>query len=45
MIRNHSIQFKFTTITVLTTTIVLVLASAVFVRLEVNNYRRALARN
>ena len=42
MIRNLSIRHKFTAITVLVTTIVLVLASALFVALEINNYKRAL---
>ena len=44
MIRNLSVRHKFTAIAVITTTIVVLLASTVFVALEVNNYRRALAQ-
>jgi signal transduction histidine kinase len=44
MIRNLSVRHKFTAIAVLTTTIVVVLASSVFVALEINNYRRALVQ-
>ena len=44
MIRNLSIRHKFTAITVLVTTIVLVLASVLFVALEINNYKRALVQ-
>ncbi|NKB50001.1 MAG: HAMP domain-containing protein [Alphaproteobacteria bacterium] len=44
MIRNLSVRHKFTAISVLTTTIVVVIASTVFVGLEINNYRRALVQ-
>lgn len=44
MIRNLSVRHKFTAISVLTTTIVVIIASTVFVGLEVNNYRRALVQ-
>ena len=44
MFRNLSVRHKFTAIAVLTTTIVVVLASSVFVVLEINNYRRALVQ-
>ncbi|MCZ6511649.1 MAG: ATP-binding protein [Alphaproteobacteria bacterium] len=44
MIRNLSVRHKFTATSVLTTTIVVVIASLVFVGLEINNYRRALVQ-
>jgi signal transduction histidine kinase len=44
MIRNLSVRHKVTAITVMTTTIVLALASLLFVGLEINNYRRALVQ-
>jgi signal transduction histidine kinase len=44
MIRNLSVRHKVTAIAVMTTTIVLVLASVLFVALEINNYRRALVQ-
>lgn len=44
MIRNLSVRHKFTAISVLTTTIVVIIASTVFVGLEINNYRRALVQ-
>ncbi len=44
MIRNLSVRHKFTAISVLTTMIVVLIASSVFVGLEINNYRRALVQ-
>jgi len=44
MIRNLSVRHKFTAISVLTTMIVVLVTSTVFVGLEVNNYRRALVQ-
>ncbi len=44
MIRNLSVRHKFTAIAVATTAIILIFASSVFVALEINNYRRALAQ-
>lgn len=44
MIRNLSVRHKFTAISVLTTMIVVLIASTVFVGLEINNYRRALVQ-
>lgn len=44
MIRHLSVRHKFTAISVLTTTIVVLIASTVFVALEINNYRRALVQ-
>lgn len=44
MFANLPVRFKITAIAVLTTTIVIVLASAVFVALEISNYRRALVQ-
>lgn len=44
MIRNLSVRHKVTAITVMTTTVVLALASLLFVGLEINNYRRALVQ-
>ena len=44
MIRNLSERHKFTAIAVLTTMIVVFLASSVFVALEFNNYQRALVQ-
>ena len=42
MLANLPVRHKVTVIAVMTTTVVLVLASALFVALEINNYRRAL---
>ena len=42
MIRNLSVRYKVTMIAVTTSTIVLLLASTLFVVLEINNYRSAL---
>lgn len=44
MFANLPVRFKVTAIAVITTTIVIVLASALFVALEINNYRRALVQ-
>ncbi|NNE84229.1 MAG: HAMP domain-containing protein [Alphaproteobacteria bacterium] len=44
MLANLPVRYKVTAIAVMTTTIVLVLASALFVALEINNYRRALVQ-
>lgn len=44
MIRDLPVRHKFTAIAVATTTVVVVLASAVFVGLEYNNFRRALVQ-
>jgi len=44
MIQNFSVRHKFTAVAVTTTTIVLLLASVVFVALEINNYRHALVQ-
>jgi hypothetical protein len=44
MIANLPVRYKVTAIAVMTTTVVLVLASALFVALEINNYRRALVQ-
>ncbi|NKB50004.1 MAG: HAMP domain-containing protein [Alphaproteobacteria bacterium] len=44
MLANLPVRYKVTAIAVMTSTIVLVLASALFVALEVNNYRRALVQ-
>ncbi len=44
MLANLPVRYKVTAIAVITTTIVLVLASALFVALEINNYRRALVQ-
>jgi signal transduction histidine kinase len=44
MIANLPVRYKVTAIAVMTTTIVLVLASALFVALEINNYRRSLVQ-
>ncbi|NKB47830.1 MAG: HAMP domain-containing protein [Alphaproteobacteria bacterium] len=44
MIRNLSVRHKVTAIAVMTTTMVLALASVLFVALEINNYRRALVQ-
>ena len=44
MFANLPVRFKITAIAVITTTIVIVLASALFVALEINNYRRALVQ-
>ena len=44
MIRNLSVRYKVTAIAVITTTVVLVLASVLFVALEIKNYRRALVQ-
>lgn len=44
MLANLPVSYKVTAIAVMTTTIVLVLASALFVALEINNYRRALVQ-
>ncbi|MFT5180332.1 MAG: signal transduction histidine kinase [Alphaproteobacteria bacterium] len=44
MLANLPVRYKITAIAVITTTIVLVLASALFVALEINNYRRSLVQ-
>ena len=44
MLANLPVRYKVMAIAVITTTIVLVLASALFVALEINNYRRALVQ-
>ncbi len=44
MLANLPVRYKVTAIAVITTTIVLVLASVLFVALEINNYRRALVQ-
>lgn len=44
MTRNFSVRHKVTMIAVMTTTIVLLLASVLFVVLEINNYRSALVQ-
>ncbi len=44
MFANLPVRFKVTAIAVVTATIVIVLASATFVALEINNYRRALVQ-
>ena len=44
MIRHLSVRHKVAAIAVMTTTIVLLLASALFVMLEISNYRRALVQ-
>lgn len=44
MLANLPVRYKVMAIAVVTTTIVLVLASALFVALEINNYRRSLVQ-